>query len=192
MVKPLYVLFLEWEKTEKIYFNWIKNHLKATKNNIKICPEGIWWLGLLKIATKKISWVRESMRDTEKNLHVRLVLDRDGITQNDLDKLKAWAKKENINLAFSNISFEVRLLLHFKYFTGIGTVSDHKKSLSKEMKKKYEKNTYSFDDFLDRIPKAIEHAKKLERLHKKEGVKDLIKIGCESYTSVHNLVSELF
>ncbi|MCA9397511.1 RloB domain-containing protein [candidate division WWE3 bacterium] len=79
-------------------------------------------------------------------------------------------RANNINVAFSNESFELWYVLHFDYLqTALGRDKLNEK-LTKLIGRRYEKNMDIYSIIKDREPEAIKNAKKLEKMHDANGI----------------------
>ncbi|NER24920.1 MAG: RloB domain-containing protein [Symploca sp. SIO1C2] len=115
------------------------------------------------------------------------VFDRNSWQADDFNSAIRDAKKEKINVAYSNEAFELWYLLHFEFVnTGIPR-KDYEKKLTKLLGYKYQKNSDSmYDDLIDRQETAIEHAENLLKQYDPHNpAKD------NPSTTVHLLVQEL-
>lgn len=90
------------------------------------------------------------------------VLDRDSFSAKSFNAAFDIAKKNNIELAYSNEAFELWYVLHFQYLdTGISR-KDYINLLTKLLNYKYEKKSETiYDEILPRQNQAIQRAKKL-------------------------------
>jgi len=165
---PTFHIFCEGEKTEPYYIKGYVSHNYSDKKNIIL------------------------VEDTNKNTPVQLVevavkhktvgnkgdvywvvFDREAITKYSHDlhlKAKALANKHNIEIAFSNVCFELWLLLHLKYSTAsyescddLLAKSDLKKLLKKKGIDNYDKGyAFLFDALKNDISDALKNAKQVK------------------------------
>jgi hypothetical protein len=90
------------------------------------------------------------------------VFDRDSFPISDITKAVALAKKNNIQIAYSNEAFELWYILHFQFLNTAIPRSDYSKKLSNLIGKPYAKNSRDmYDDLLIRQPTAITNADRL-------------------------------
>jgi len=104
--KDIYI-FTEGKETEVIYLNRIKQLLRASTIKIKVRGVGESSSNLVDYAYRAVS--------REKNVgSVWVVFDRDALSPNEIQTAYKSAKMKGIDVAFSNINFEIWLLLHFE------------------------------------------------------------------------------
>lgn len=113
--KPVIAIYCEGD-SEKAYFEMLRRkyhgvNVHAVKLNIK----SVGSLGFKLI---------ESAISTNKNLSRKstvdktyVIFDRDSLTDSDLIKCSKLALKNNIEIMFSSINFEIWILLHFEFLT---------------------------------------------------------------------------
>ncbi|MGE0200206.1 MAG: RloB family protein [Candidatus Melainabacteria bacterium] len=140
-------------------------------------------------ANDPLSLVRFAERHQQnvKADYVWCVFDHDNISDELILKAVTIAQQNNINIAFSNVCFEIWMLIHFSDTT---RCFHNKIEIEKELKKhiqNYQSNSHYFDLLRDKLPKAIQHANEL-----------LDSVGQDHYnhkgnpsTSVVKLVSDL-
>ncbi|AJE56460.1 RloB family protein [Escherichia coli] len=117
------------------------------------------------------------------------VFDRDSFTKDRVKSALALARKNNINIAFSNESFELWYVLHFAYLDTKITRGDYVKALTGYLGKPYKKNDDNmYQILLKNQHKAIERAKRLYNEMLPPGACE-----CDSYpyTTIHTLVERL-
>ena len=108
-VKVTFLIATEGTKTEPNYLNALKEELEATNRfNIEISIEGKG--KATKALVNKI--VRQIENCNQEYDRVWAVFDKDEF--DDFDEAISLAKSKKINCAWSNESFELWLLLHFK------------------------------------------------------------------------------
>jgi len=117
-VKLTFLIATEGTQTEPNYFKALKTELeKSNRFNIEISIEGKG-----KSTTALVSKVRRQIEFNHQEYdRVWVVFDRDEFP--DFDEAIQQAAKHNINCAWSNESFELWLLLHFKE---VSTSTDRK------------------------------------------------------------------
>lgn len=117
------------------------------------------------------------------------VFDRDSFTKNRVKDALTLARQNNINIAFSNESFELWYVLHFAYLDTKITRSDYVKALNGYLGKPYKKNDEDmYQVLLQYQHKAIERSKLLYTEMVLPGACE-----CDSYpyTTIHHLVERL-
>ena len=184
-----YLIITDTEKTEKNYFEGIKNCITENLKNdlqIKIYSN--------KPLTKIIDFAAEKRNKDERFRDVWLVFDRDEVK--NFDNIIEKAKKSKMNVAWSNPCFEIWLM---SYFKNPGNISNSQSCCSKFGKifiektgkngyEKSEEKIYSILYEFGNEERAIERARQKYDSSKKEcGVPSKM-IGC---TTVYKLVEEL-
>ncbi|SEM13357.1 RloB-like protein [Paenisporosarcina quisquiliarum] len=100
-------IFTEGKETEVIYLDRIKQLLRVPTVKIKVRGVGQSSSNLVDYADKFVS--------RKNNIKaVWVVFDKDDLTNKQIQDAYSDAKSKNINIAFSNINFEIWLLLHFE------------------------------------------------------------------------------
>lgn len=166
-IAPAYCLIVtEGTETEVNYFENIKDIInKKYKDRIKVQPIALKVKG---VGKGTCALVREAIkrRSLENYSEAWVVFDKDDF--NDFDDAIRLAKKEDLNIAWSNESFELWLLLHFQDLNSPLTRDDYKHKLDKHFKRlgynngQYEKNIKNiFELTKDNTSKAIERSNKL-------------------------------
>lgn len=95
------------------------------------------------------------------------VFDRDKDRKNPRDKQSfnaaiEMAKKNNINIAYSNDAFELWYLLHFNYYDTAISRKDYQDMLTNLLGHKYQKNSQTmYDELKDKQVDAMKNAKRL-------------------------------
>ena len=177
--RNLYERFLivcEGEKTEPHYFK----EFRVPKDVIDIYGFGYNPIRLVKkaIALKG----RDGGYD-----QVWCVFDRDSVPLAEFNAALALAKKNDIQVAYSNEAFELWYLLHFNFYQTAVPRRDYIKKLSKLMGHEYEKKSKSiYQELKTRQPTAIKNAKRLlKQYHPRKPAND------NPSTTVHLLVEQL-
>lgn len=187
--KKYYLIVTEGERTEPIYFEFIKDLLpKNLIETIDISGEGD---NTINIVRKAIEYREQRKKDTVRpNFdHSWAVFDKDDFLVEDYNGAIQLAQQSDIETAESNEAFELWYVLHFQFLDTKIDREQYKEKLTELLGFKYEKGNekvvkYLFDNC--NIRNAISFAKKLEDLH--TGV-----TASEScpYTRVYKLVEEL-
>jgi hypothetical protein len=171
-VAPAYCLIVtEGTETEVNYFENIKDIInKNYKGRIKVQPIALRVKG---IGKSTCALVKEAVkrRSLGSFSDVWVVFDKDDNI--DFDDAIKLAKDEGLNVAWSNESFELWLLLHFQDLNSPLTRNYYESKLDSHFKRlnynngKYEKNIKNiFEVIKDNTLKAIERSEKLLNEHK--------------------------
>jgi hypothetical protein len=90
------------------------------------------------------------------------VFDRDSFPVEQFNAAIELARVNQIEVAYSNESFELWYLLHFNYYDAALSRTDYVGRLTRELDHRYEKNDRSmYDELLARQPAAIRNAERL-------------------------------
>lgn len=117
------------------------------------------------------------------------VFDRDSFKKERVKLALKTARQNNINIAFSNESFELWYILHFDYLDTKVTRKKYTEILSNRLGKEYKKNdSEMYQLLLKNQKKAIERAK---RLHSEMLPQGACEHDCYPYTTVYELVERL-
>jgi hypothetical protein len=145
-----FLIVCEGEKTEPNYFR----SFRVPKEVIDIYGLGDNTIGLVE---KAVEFKKQGDYDQS-----WCVFDRDSFPAEHFNAALDLAKKNKIQVAYSNEAFELWYLLHFhSYDTGIPR-SDYIKKLTKSLERKYEKNSETIYEELEiRQPDAIRNARRL-------------------------------
>jgi hypothetical protein len=152
------LIVCEGEKTEPLYFesfgipiSFVKVH-GAGMNTISVVEEAI----------------RLRAENPEKYEIVWCVFDRDSFAAQRFNEAIDLAKRNGINVAYTNEAFELWYLLHFDYHnTGISR-SQYEEKLTENLGRKYEKNDGTmYSELIDKQDIAIKYAKNLLKSHGK-------------------------
>lgn len=182
--RKVFIIVCEGEKTERIYFNRYKtrySNLRIETPNSK-CTDPI---NLAKFSKEQI---KKEALDLKNGDAIWCVFDCDENTNKDIADACGIAGKD-IKICLSNPSFELWFLLHFSLIAAKLTRSEVIEKL-KEHIPGYEKNIDYYDILLEDRPTATENAKKLIRMHEKNGV-GLVSIESNPSTQVQNIVEEI-
>lgn len=141
--------------------------------------------------TNTLSLVREAdMLSQGKGYdEVWCVFDRDSFPKANITAAFKLISQKKFKAAFSNEAFELWYLLHFQYLDTENTRAQYCEMLSRAMGQKYEKNNPGmYDLLLSRQDKAIQYAKKLDKLMPLTAGNEA---DCKPTTSVYKLVERL-
>ena len=122
-----------------------------------------------------------------------IVIDKDNFPKNDFKGTIETSRQKNVGVAYSNMSYELWLLLHFKDQTTYISNEDILRELDKEFEKafseKYTKSSGSiFIKLLSRMPSAIKRADKLIKMHMKNNDGTLDPYEDNPSTTIHVLI----
>lgn len=119
------------------------------------------------------------------------IFDTDMKTEKNIkiDEAIKLAKDNNIIPIVSAPCVELWFLLHYEYTTAMISSNDVIERLKKHYPK-YEKNCNIYLELKDRIDKAIENSKKLEK-YQKQNNKKLQTVEATPYTEMYKIVEEL-
>jgi len=154
-------ILCEGEKTERNYFQRLKNLERISRLDIKVRISGyknakgmIFCAGKLK-----------NSRDFQKGDIICCVFDRNGNTNVDLKEASIMAQKEQIIIIYSNPSFEYWLLCHFGYFFTDYDFPRLKLELESYLKRYSKADPELYDKTRGMISQAIKNSKKAESSH---------------------------
>ena len=183
-----YLIVTDTEKTEKYYFEGIKNIIPDSLKNdlqIKIYSN--------KALSKIIDFAAEQRNKDERFRDIWLVFDRDEIK--NFDKLIEEAKENKMNVGWSNPCFEIWLM---SYFQNPKNINDSQKCcetfekiFKENTSKKYKKSEEKIYNILCENGdenKAIQRAREKYYQVRKEYSQPSKMIGC---TTIYKLVEEL-
>lgn len=186
------LILCEGKETEPNYFKGLKRNVL---NRNKMTALRIVVHDTIKNTGKEL--VNEA-KDLKKNAikeanaydDIWIVLDKDGYTKHPqtFDKAKA----NNINIAFSSISFEFWFLLHFKYTTQVFHKAEKLISyLKTNYMKNYSKADDNFSKLKDKTDEAVKNSELLRKNISFEFARGKKVYQLNSYTDVDILVSKL-
>lgn len=183
-----YLIVTDAEKTEKNYFEGIKNIIPDNLKNdlqIKIYSN--------KALSKIIDFAAEERNKDERFRDIWLVFDRDEVK--NFDKLIEEAKENKMNVGWSNPRFEIWLMSYFQLPKNIEDSQKCCESFEKIFKentgKKYKKSEEKIYNILYEKGdenRAIERAREKYHQVRKDYSQPSKMIGC---TTVYKLVEEL-
>ncbi len=189
-----YLIVTEGTETEVNYFNNIKQILENLFNN-NIIIERVT-LKVEGTARSTTVLVNEAIkkRSLKSYSDVWVVFDKD--ENIDFDEAIKLAEKKGMNVAWSNESFELWLLLHFQNLNAAIHRDDYIAKLNTHFKNKnlnngkYDKNIYDiFDITFPYVNAAIKRSNCLIEEHEKDNIFSPNKMN--PATKVQDLVSEL-
>ena len=183
-----YLIVTDTEKTEKYYFEGIKNIIPDSLKNdlqIKIYSN--------KALSKIIDFAAEQRNKDERFRDIWLVFDRDEIK--NFDRLIEKAKESKMNVGWSNPCFEIWLMSYFQNPKNINNSQKCCETFEKIFKENTDKNYEKSEEKIYNIlckkgdeNKAIQRAREKYYQVRKEYNQPSKMIGC---TTVYKLVEEL-
>lgn len=145
-----FLIVCEGEKTEPNYFK----SFRVPRDVITVRGLGDNTVWLVQRAIE--------LRDAGDYDQVWCVFDRNSFPAENFNKALALARREGINVAYSNEAFELWYLLHFNFYNTAISRADYIKKLSEVLGHRYEKNSDSiYEELVDRQHMAILHARRL-------------------------------
>lgn len=189
-----YLIVTEGTETEVNYFNNIKRIIESSfKNNIIVEKIELVVQGTAR-STKVLVNEAIKKRSLKAYSEVWVVFDKDD--NPDFDEAIALAKREGLNVAWSNECFELWLLLHFQDLKSAIGRNDYYPRLTTYFKNKninggkYDKNIYDiFDITSENVDTAIKRSNALLEEYKNANIISPTKMN--PGTKVQDLVSEL-
>ncbi|WEV50957.1 RloB family protein [Lactobacillus sp. ESL0731] len=185
-LKKIIVIFCEGE-TERNYFNMLRLKYRSANVQIKFKKLGNG-NGLI---TRHLSEIKECRRKY-KNCEIYVCFDRDDLTLKELQQQLKEAKDNNLKVMYSNVSFEVWLLNHFRKLSHIREMTHNdlynqlQKFLNVSDYKDY-KGSNMTNDFIDRVRNALENTKEYASLENNPQL-----LNCNPYTNVGIEVKLIF
>ncbi|HFI0351091.1 TPA: RloB family protein [Streptococcus suis] len=122
--------------TEIIYLNALRNNI-GIKDNIGFEGKSVRKQGL--DLYHHVSNLFKNHDFEFSPIDIILIVDKDNTEIEKLIKLEELCRDSNFNLVFSNICFELWLLLHFESVTRYMEINDLARKLSQQIGKKYSK-----------------------------------------------------
>jgi hypothetical protein len=161
-----------------------KSNVGADKLNIKQL-KGKKGISIITAATAQ----RYSIPDLD---DVYVVFDCDDLTKNDIQQSMSMARKKNIQIIFSNINFEIWILMHFEPVSRIFTKKELNRKLADSKHFNLGRNTYDhfkgseYGPFLeDKVKIAVANGKNLYRSNN-----DMV--NSQPYTNVQEFIKPIF
>ena len=153
--KDLLLIVCEGKKTEPNYFK----SFRVSSAQVKIVGLGVNTLSLVE---QTIVYKKDAAKYRIKYDQIWCVFDRDNNTCQNIQDAFVLAKREGVNIAFSNEAFELWYLLHFKYQTTFLDRHECVRQLNSAAGFKYKKNDETmYEKILDKQVLAINNAKRL-------------------------------
>jgi hypothetical protein len=187
--KPLkhIVIVCEGKKTETQYFNGFRER----NSGVEIEPiygECTDPKNIVEFAKKQIDKFDLNFEEGD---GLWCAFDVDHIDKNKIEMIKyavKFADKNNIQIALSNPCIEFWFLLHYEWIYNPALTRDEAFDKLKEHIEDYDKNYPSIYSVLkDKLPTAIENAKKLNKIHEKNYI-ELISVDSNPSSQVFKLI----
>ena len=159
------LIICEGKRTEPLYFNGIKRDIRSSGLNIKVMdrPKNSG-LELVKHAVRLKDSAAEENNEYDS---VWVVLDKD--TYSKFDETFSESEKNNINIAFSSVSFEIWYLLHYEFTTKPWRNYSELEKVLKKYIPEYDKSKSDIYLILkNKTYAAGENAVKLRQHHKRD------------------------
>ena len=191
-----YLIITEGTVTEVNYFESIKSIIdNKFKDRIKVeSSQLVLDIKGLGRGTRKLVEYAIKRRSREDYSEVWVVFDKDNFI--DFDEAIELAHSVGINVAWSNVCFELWILLHFQDCSSDSVADEYSQKLDKHFKKlkynggKYEKDIKNiFELIKDNTSRAIERSNKLMDDYKCSNIKTYSKMN--PGTKVQHLVGAL-
>lgn len=189
--KPCSIYVFTEGDTEEIYLK----HYENRKYGIKVIPKDPKHTDALGIVTKAKAFIDEGKLEIELGDKCYCVFDSDPKSNTEANFKKAISlvrnyKHKGLECIFSNPSFEIWFILHFKSAPYGKSALDVKKIIKDLVKNKYpsySETTDIFELLKDKQVYALENAKKL---HNKQvqNYKDVLSHECNPYTNIFEFV----
>jgi len=168
-----FLIVCEGEKTEPNYFNSFR------------VPKCV----VIGVGANTVSLVKKAIELKSKDSYEQVwcVFDRDSFPVQNFNNALALAKKNKIEVAYSNEAFELWYILHFHYHDAATSRDDYKQILSQRLGFTYQKNDPTmYDSLSSRQDDAIRNAARLLNFYvNRTPASD------NPSTTVHILVQEL-
>lgn len=179
---PLQIhIYCEGE-SEKLYLNSLRDLIGIKgRHKLVVSSERKQGLGLYNYVKTKYK-----NHDFEYSpVTIILVVDKDDTSIDELRKLKNKCVEAGYLLIFSNICFELWLLLHFEKVTSFTTREHLKYNLSNKLGKSYKKTDKKFfEQVVEKYKVALKNSEKME-----DGIPNFEK---NPYTNMSELLNKYF
>ncbi|MEH0157892.1 RloB family protein [Limibacter armeniacum] len=186
------LILCEGAQTEPNYFNGLKHDMKLRRRlsavDIEVYqPKQYTPLGLIReaITKKKKALSKRNPYDA-----IWLVFDRD--FHRHIEEVFDMCYKNDVQIAYSNICFELWFLLHFEQVTSpFNKCKNLISYLHDEHNLRYQKNGKNYEQFKELTQQAIANARLLESYHEYNTKTKGPKYEWNPYTNVYELVEYL-
>ena len=166
--RPVIYIICEGSETEVNYFR----KFRTRQSNIDIRPVTSQYKSALYLVERAADTIKQEPYYPEDGDQIWCVFDRNGNTNEELQKAEAITARRGYSIAFSNPSFELWYLLHFidqrAYLTDADTVIA-KLNMDKCIPN-YDKSGDYFDALIPLRQQAIDRAMALQEYHKSNGL----------------------
>jgi hypothetical protein len=174
------LIVCEGKKTEPLYFQ----KYRAPGLVIRVEGEGCDPLGIVRVAIKQREAARKKKGPYDQ---VWCVFDRDSNPVEQFNSAIERAHQNQIEIAYSNQSFELWYLLHFRFQNTSISRRDYIRQLGRLLGHPYEKDSETiFDELSSNRPDALRNAQRL--IEKYEPLRPAEN---DPSTTVHRLVEQL-
>jgi hypothetical protein len=174
-VRERFLIVCEGGKTEPNYFL----SFRVPRDVIEVQGYGYNTVSLVQKAI--------DLSQQEEYDQVWCVFDRDSFPAQNFNEAFSLAKRNKIQIAYSNQAFELWYLLHFNYYDTAMSRNDYCTKLSALLGRKYEKNQDDMYTLLEsKQDTAIQNAQRLL-----DQYKPLVPENADPSTTVHLLVTQL-
>ena len=165
--RPVIYIICEGEGTEVIYFK----RFRSRNSNVEIRPIISPQKSAYHLVTNARKLIAQENYYPEDGDQVWCVFDRNGNTNEDLERAEQTAKKQKFQIAYSNPAFEIWFLLHFVDQRASLKDADEaiRKLDSKNGIANYKKTGDYYSLLKDKQPIAIERASNLLAIHTVNG-----------------------
>lgn len=174
-IRERFLIVCEGEKTEPNYFL----NFRVPRKVIEVRGYGYNTVSLVEKAIE--------LSQQEEYDQVWCVFDRDSFPVQNFNEAVSLAKRNRIQIAYSNEAFELWYLLHFNYYDTAMSRSDYCTKLSALLGREYKKNQDDMYRLLEsKQAKAIQNAERLL-----DQYEPLVPENANPSTTVHLLVTQL-
>ena len=168
-IKKPKIIYCEGE-SEESYFKMLRKRYRS--NNVEIISLGRGQNGCV------IGAISHIKTNKKENFEKYIVFDADAMTNNQIDQCFNLCKKNNINILFSNVCFEVWILSHYiklntdQKCTKAWLYSLLESKMNIKSYPNFKGNDYS-PYIQDNIQQACSNVEKLSKEYREQGVVDL-------------------
>ena len=167
-VKQLKNLLIVDGETEEVYFKNILQRYKMSAKDVKrVTPSGGQ---AVSFGMSEANSFETAMRKQYSNYYI--IIDRDNISRAEFEHIQREAnQRQNVELIFSNVAFEVWLLAHYQNMTARPVDADtdnarYRRVLSNCLNEPYKKgNSVQLDRIISSAEHPIETAFNLSLIH---------------------------
>lgn len=188
--KPCKIYIFTEGDTEKIYLKHYNNKKKGVEV-ISVDPKHTDAVGIVRYAQK---YIDEHDVDVDLGDRCYCVFDSDPKSNTNIGeafKLIHEYRNKGLKCIFSNPSFEIWFILHYRkapYGKNAAEVKRMVKKLVKDKAPKYKETTDIFDILIDKQEKALEEARLLHK-EQMEKYKNVFSHDCNPYTNIFEFIT---